>query len=244
MFKKVTRGTNETFFDLVKELDKVSGIERIRISSIEPNLLKDEIIEFVAKSRKIVHHFHIPLQSGCNAVLAKMQRRYNRELFKSRIDKIKSLMPDAFIGVDVIVGFPGETEDDFIDTYNFIKELPVSYLHVFTYSERPNTKAIEMPGKVEIVERKRRNNMLRILSEKKKNEFYRKMIGKQLNVLFEHDKKDGMMRGFASNYVRVKQIYDESLINNFSKVNILDVENNECITEVSINKFKTKSIAG
>ncbi|MBL1212717.1 MAG: tRNA (N(6)-L-threonylcarbamoyladenosine(37)-C(2))-methylthiotransferase MtaB [Ignavibacteriae bacterium] len=239
-------GTNSNYnlVCLISELLKVEGDYRLRISSIEPNLLTDEIIELTASNDKLCNHFHIPLQSGSSKILKLMQRRYTADDYADVIHKSVDKIYDLGIGVDVIVGFPGETENDFMDTYNFIKDLPISYLHVFTYSERPNTKAIEMGNSVDVVERKRRNNMLRILSEKKKNEFYRTMIGKDLTVLFEHDEKNGLMKGFASNYVRVKQSYDQQKVNKFLRVKILDVDHNECITEVSESKLSTKSIAG
>lgn len=202
-----------TFFDLVKELDKVQGIERFRISSIEPNLLRDEIIEFVAESNRFVPHFHIPLQSGSNAILKKMKRRYQSELYSDRVLKIKSLMPDCCIGVDVIVGFPGETEENFLETYNFLNNLDISYLHVFTYSERDNTEAILMENPVPMSERKRRNKMLRILSAKKLRAFYEKQKGKELSVIFEHENKNGFMYGFTQNYVKVKLPFDLDLCN-------------------------------
>lgn len=202
-----------TFFDLVKELDNIEGIERFRISSIEPNLLKDEIIEFVSSSKRFVPHFHVPLQSGSNDILKKMKRRYQRELYSDRVENIKKLMPDCCIGVDVIVGFPGETEEHFLETYNFLNGLDVSYLHVFTYSERDNTEAIEMPGVVPIAERKRRNKMLRILSAKKLRAFYEKQKGKEFTVIFEHENKEGFMYGFTQNYVKVKAPFDIDLCN-------------------------------
>jgi threonylcarbamoyladenosine tRNA methylthiotransferase MtaB len=202
-----------TFLDLVKELDEVEGIERIRFSSIEPNLLKDEVIEFVAKSKRFVPHFHIPLQSGNNEILGKMKRRYKRELYQDRVAKIKELMPHCCIGVDVIVGFPGETNEHFLDTYNFINSLDVSYLHVFTYSERDNTEAIALDGKVDMGERKRRNKMLRILSAKKLREFYEKHLNKEFTVLFEHENKNGIMHGFTENYIKIAYPFDEKLVN-------------------------------
>jgi threonylcarbamoyladenosine tRNA methylthiotransferase MtaB len=202
-----------TFLDLIKELDQVNGIERIRISSIEPNLLKDESIELVSKSKSFVPHFHIPLQSGSDELLKKMKRRYLTKLYNERVNKIREVMPHAAIGVDVIVGFPGETEELFMETYNFLNELPVSYLHVFTYSERENTEAAEMHGAVPIPERKRRNKMLRILSEKKKMAFYQTQLGQTLPVLWEHENKDGKMYGFTENYVRVQKDYDQSSVN-------------------------------
>ncbi|SDM33538.1 threonylcarbamoyladenosine tRNA methylthiotransferase MtaB [Daejeonella rubra] len=208
----------DKFFDLIQSLDKVEGIDRIRISSIEPNLLSNEIIEFVSQSNKFVPHFHIPLQSGCNKVLALMRRRYKRELYSERVATIKSLMPDCCIGVDVIVGFPGETHDDFLDTYNFLNELEVSYLHVFTYSERENTPAAEMKGAVPGSVRAERSKMLHILSEKKRRAFYETQIGKSTEVLFEADHKNGFMHGFSRNYVKVKAPYDPLLINEIKQI--------------------------
>ncbi|WP_262151609.1 tRNA (N(6)-L-threonylcarbamoyladenosine(37)-C(2))-methylthiotransferase MtaB [Chryseobacterium foetidum] len=202
-----------TFLDLIKELDQVDGIERIRISSIEPNLLKDESIELVSKSKSFVPHFHIPLQSGSDDLLKKMKRRYLTKLYNERVNKIREVMPHAAIGVDVIVGFPGETEELFMETYNFLNELPISYLHVFTYSERENTEAAEMDGAVPVPERKRRNKMLRILSEKKKMSFYQTQLGQTLPVLWEHENKDGKMYGFTENYVRVQKDFDSASVN-------------------------------
>lgn len=211
------------FFDLVKALDEVEGIDRFRISSIEPNLLSDEIIEFVATSKRFVPHFHIPLQSGSNKILALMRRRYKRELYSDRVAKIKSIMPDACIGVDVIVGFPGETREDFIDTYNFINDMDISYLHVFTYSERENTLAIEMEGSVPGSHRAERNKMLTILSEKKRRHFYEQQLGKDATVLFEADSKDGYMHGFTRNYVKVKAKYDPILVNELKDIRLVDI---------------------
>lgn len=209
-----------TFLDLIKELDEVEGIERIRISSIEPNLLKDESIDLVSKSKSFVPHFHIPLQSGSDDLLKKMKRRYLTKLYNERVNKIREVMPDAAIGVDVIVGFPGETEELFMETYNFLNELPISYLHVFTYSERENTEAAQMEGAVPIPERKRRNKMLRILSEKKKMAFYQTQLGKTLPVLWEHENKDGKMYGFTENYVRVQKDFDEASVNQIEFLNL------------------------
>ena len=209
-----------TFLDLVKELNKVEGIERIRISSIEPNLLKDETIELVAESQNFVPHFHIPLQSGSDEILKKMKRRYLTALYTNRVKKIREMLPDACIGVDVIVGFPGESEEKFLETYKFLSELPISYLHVFTYSERDNTEAVKMEGVVPISERKKRNKMLRILSEKKKMAFYQSQIGKTLPVLWEHEEKNGMMFGFTDNYVRVQKPYDPASINRVETVKL------------------------
>ncbi len=213
-----------TFLDLIMALDEVKGIERFRISSIEPNLLKDQIIDFVAKSKKFVPHFHIPLQSGSNVLLKLMKRRYHKELYADRINKIKTLMPDCCIGVDVIVGFPGETDELFLETYNYLNELDLSYLHVFTYSERDNTEAIDLPNQVSIVERKRRNKMLRILSAKKLRLFYEQQKGKILSVIFENENKKGFMYGFTQNYVKVKYPFDETLCNSILNVTILDFD--------------------
>ncbi|MEO1253607.1 MAG: tRNA (N(6)-L-threonylcarbamoyladenosine(37)-C(2))-methylthiotransferase MtaB [Bacteroidota bacterium] len=210
----------ETFIDLIKALDCVDGIDRFRISSIEPNLLSNEVIEFVAQSKKFVPHFHIPLQSGSDTILKKMNRRYLSDLYQSRVEKIKSLMPHCCIGVDVIVGFPGETEEEFLTTYNFLKELDISYLHVFTYSERPNTKAVEMEGAIDIKIRNERSKMLRSLSEKKRRYFYESQLGKTYDVLFEEDVANGMMQGFTENYVRVAAKYDPILINEIKTVKL------------------------
>ena len=209
-----------TFLDLISELDQVEGIERIRISSIEPNLLKDESIELVSKSKSFVPHFHIPLQSGSDDLLKKMKRRYLTKLYNDRVNKIREVMPDAAIGVDVIVGFPGETEERFMETYNFLNELPITYLHVFTYSERENTEAVGMEGVVPIPERKKRNKMLRILSEKKKMAFYQTQLGKTLPVLWEHENKDGKMYGFTENYVRVQKDFDQASVNQIEFLNL------------------------
>lgn len=210
----------ENFLGLIRELDQVSGIERFRISSIEPNLLKDDAIEFVAGSQRFVPHFHIPLQSGSNNILKAMRRRYQRELYAERVAKIKSLMPHCCIGVDVIVGFPGETEEEFLETYQFLNNLDISYLHVFTYSERDNTLAIEMENPVPMAVRKKRNKMLRILSAKKLRHFYEQHLGEQRTVLFEADNKEGFMHGFTDNYIKVKTPYDPSLINQLRTVTL------------------------
>ncbi|WP_188465828.1 tRNA (N(6)-L-threonylcarbamoyladenosine(37)-C(2))-methylthiotransferase MtaB [Marivirga lumbricoides] len=222
----------ERFIDLVKALDLVEGIERFRISSIEPNLLTNEIIEFVAQSKRFVPHFHIPLQSGSNKILRAMRRRYLRELYVDRVTKIKSLMPNCCIGVDVIVGFPGETEEDFLDTYHFLKDLPVSYLHVFTYSERANTTADEMEGVVPLKIRNKRSKMLRSLSEKMKRAFYEQNVGREEVVLFENDVKEGLMEGFTDNYVRVQAKYDPILVNELKKVKLTSI-NQEGLMEVA-----------
>ena len=216
----------DKFLDLVKALDQVEGIDRIRISSIEPNLLANEIIEFVAQSHRFVPHFHMPLQSGSNTILAKMRRRYKRELYAERVAKIKSLMPNACIGVDVIVGFPGETREEFIDTYNFLNELDISYLHVFTYSERENTIAAQMEGAVPGSQRSDRSKMLHILSEKKRRAFYEENIGAIGEVLFEGDVKDGYMHGFSKNYVKVRTPYDPLMVNEIVPVKFVSIADN------------------
>ena len=223
-----------TFLDLISELDKVEGIERIRISSIEPNLLKDESIELVAKSKSFVPHFHIPLQSGSDDLLKKMKRRYLTKLYSDRVSKIREVMPNAAIGVDVIVGFPGETEEKFLETYNFLNELPISYLHVFTYSERENTQAAEMDGIVAIPERKKRNKMLRILSEKKKMAFYQTQLGKTLPVLWEHENKNGMMFGFTENYVRVQKSFDQNSINQIEFLKLNKIESDGTVSVIAV----------
>ena len=218
------KNTGETFFDLIKELDKVEGIERIRISSIEPNLLTNEIIEFVAESKCFVPHFHIPLQSGSDKILKAMRRRYQRDLYGERVASIKKLMPDCCIGVDVITGFPSETEEDFLDTYRFINELDVSYLHVFTYSERNDTTAMRIREVVPHDERLKRTNMLRILSEKKRRYFYEQHLGKKMNVLFEIEHEEGMMKGFTPNYIKVKTDYDPLLMNEIIEVELSKID--------------------
>lgn len=219
--------SNENFLGLAQELDNIEGVDRFRISSIEPNLLSNEIIDFVSTSNKFVPHFHIPLQSGNDDLLALMRRRYDSALYKSRIERIKEVMPDACIGVDVIVGFPGETEERFMDTYNFLNELPISYLHVFTYSERPNTTAIRMKEDVVPVDvRKERNRMLTILSEKKKQAFYRSFQNQERPVLFEKENKDGMMFGFTDNYLRVSVKYEASQANTIRNVHLVGLSEN------------------
>ena len=218
-------------YSLLKQMLEVEGDYRIRISSIEPNLLTDEILELTANDARMCSHFHIPLQSGSSRILKLMQRRYTTDDYKNLIAKAHNKIAGLGVGVDVIVGFPGETEDDFLETYSFLRELPISYLHVFTYSERPNTKAISMPGQVEILERKRRGNMLRILSEKKKHEFYESMIGRELIALFEYENHDGFMKGFSSNYVRIKTLYNSEIINKFVPVKITEVDESICTAE-------------
>lgn len=216
----------EKFYDLVLALDKVTGIDRFRISSIEPNLLSDDIIAAVAASERFVPHFHIPLQSGSNAVLAAMRRRYKRELYADRVARIKELMPDCCIGVDVIVGFPGETNELFLETYEFLNQLPISYLHVFTYSERVNTHAVSMKGVVPAPVRAERSKMLHILSDKKRRAFYESQLGTERTVLLEHDLEAGMMHGFSENYVRVAMPYDPLLVNTLVSVKLDKIADN------------------
>ena len=221
---KINNTKAESFFNLIEKLDMVEGIERFRISSIEPNLLKNEIIDFVAQSKKFVPHFHIPLQSGSNKILKAMRRRYLRELYSDRVDRIKKLMPQCCIGVDVIVGFPGESEDDFIETYNFLNKLDVSYLHVFTYSERDNTDAKKLKDTVPIPIRKKRNKMLRILSAKKLRHFYEQHLGETRIVLIEGDNKGGFMHGFTDNYIKVKTPFNSLLINQLRQVSLKELD--------------------
>jgi threonylcarbamoyladenosine tRNA methylthiotransferase MtaB len=213
----------DKFFDLVKALDEVEGIERVRISSIEPNLLSNEIIDFVAQSKRFVPHFHIPLQSGSNKILGLMKRRYQRDLYTERVARIKAVMPNCCIGVDVIVGFPGETHEDFLDTYQFLNGLDISYLHVFTYSERDQTAAAEMGGVVAGSARADRSKMLHILSDKKRRAFYQSQIGSIGEVLFEDDQKNGFMHGFTKNYVKVKAKYDPVMVNEIRTVKLVSM---------------------
>jgi threonylcarbamoyladenosine tRNA methylthiotransferase MtaB len=213
-----------TFLDLVTELDKVKGIERLRISSIEPNLLKNETIELVSKSRAFVPHFHIPLQSGNNEILKLMKRRYMKELYVDRVKKIRELMPHACIGVDVIVGFPGETDTHFLETYNFLNELDISYLHVFTYSERDNTEATLMNGEISKNVRSKRSKMLRGLSAKKRRAFYESQMGFTRTVLFENENKEGYIHGFTENYVKVKTPWNPELVNTLQKVKLSKID--------------------
>ncbi|WP_340063881.1 tRNA (N(6)-L-threonylcarbamoyladenosine(37)-C(2))-methylthiotransferase MtaB [Ascidiimonas aurantiaca] len=213
-----------TFYELVRALDNVKGIERLRISSIEPNLLKNETIDFVASSRCFVPHFHIPLQSGSNAVLKRMRRRYLRELYEDRVTRIKKVMPHACIGVDVIVGFPGETDEHFLETYQFLNELDIAYLHVFTYSERDNTLAVEMDGVVPGQVRSKRSKMLRGLSVKKRRAFYESQLGSERTVLFEGENKKGYIHGFTDNYVKVKAPWNPDLVNTLHVVKLTDID--------------------
>jgi threonylcarbamoyladenosine tRNA methylthiotransferase MtaB len=213
-----------TFLELVQALDRVAGIERIRISSIEPNLLKHETIDFVAGSQRFVPHFHIPLQSGSDPLLKKMKRRYLTGLYKERVAKIKQVMPDACIGVDVIVGFPGETEDYFLDTFRFLEQLPISYLHVFTYSERPNTEAVLLQNPVPKHIRNKRSKVLRALSAKKRHQFYESQLGKEVSVLFENENKKGYIQGFSTNYVKVRAPWNPEWVNTTKKVRLSEID--------------------
>jgi len=239
-----TGKTNRTnLYQLLKRMMKVEGDFRIRISSIEPNLLTDEILRLTAVSDKMCKHFHIPLQSGSPTILKLMQRRYKVEDYSELILKAKKMIPALGIGVDVIVGFPGETQTEFLETYTFLNELPISYLHVFTYSERPDTKAITMEKCVNKSERKKRNHMLRILSAKKRHEFYKSMIGKKLDVLFETANMAGIIKGFSSNYVRVSNQFDESLINQITEVEISGVTEDNCTGKINSNPDNVELVA-
>ncbi|MCG2610510.1 tRNA (N(6)-L-threonylcarbamoyladenosine(37)-C(2))-methylthiotransferase MtaB [Flavobacterium sp. SM15] len=224
-----------TFFELVQALDEVEGIERLRISSIEPNLLKNETIDFVSQSRTFVPHFHIPLQSGSNDILKKMKRRYLRELYSERVTKIREAMPHACIGVDVIVGFPGETDEHFLETYNFLNELDISYLHVFTYSERDNTEAAEMEGVVPGNVRAKRSKMLRGLSVKKRRAFYESQIGTTRTVLFEGENKEGYIHGFTENYVKVKTPWNPELVNTLHEINLTRIDEDGMVRMEFVN---------
>lgn len=237
---QTARKHSENFTDLVNALDTNTSIERYRISSIEPNLLKDEIIEMVSRSEKFMPHFHIPLQSGSDKILSAMRRRYKRELYTSRVEKIKSLMPHACIGVDVIVGFPGETDAEFDETYKYLNSLDISYLHVFKYSERPNTHAIHLEDIVPEAKRKERSKMLRILSEKKKRAFYNKFVGTEHRVLIEAKVEEGMMYGFTENYIKLALEAEPSLQNSIQTVKINQV-NNQGIAEAELLAPKIES---
>ena len=219
------KSTGESFLDLIKVLDKVEGIERYRISSIEPNLITEEVIDFCVESKAFLPHFHIPLQAGTNKILRLMKRKYERELFAQRVNYINKVMPRAFIAADVIVGFPGETEEDFEDTKAFIEQLPLAALHVFTYSERPGTPAASMQGSVPISERHRRSEELQKISDRKKQEFYLNNKGCELNVLWESDEEDGMMFGWTDNYIRVGRKYDKLYVNTITKEKIEKLDN-------------------
>lgn len=218
------QGSNNDFFSLIKKLDKIEGIDRYRISSIEPNLLTNDIINFVSTSDKFMPHFHIPLQSGSNKILKAMRRKYLSELYKERVENIKLKMPSACIGVDVIVGFPGETEEDFLTTYNFLNEIDISYLHVFTYSERQNTTAIKLANTVPKSIRSERSKMLHILSEKKRRNFYAENLGNKYNALFESQNNDGYLNGFTENYIKVKIPYNKELENTIQEIKLSTID--------------------
>lgn len=230
---------NENLYHLITELDKIPFELRFRISSIEPNLLSDKIIDFVKYSDKFTPHFHIPLQSGSDKILKLMRRRYESNLYADRVAKIKTIMPHACIGADVIAGFPGETENDFLETYQFLKDLDVSYLHVFTYSEREKTTAVRMQEVVPVPERQRRNKMLQILSEKKKRKFYENNFGKSFTVLFESENNDGMMNGFTENYIKVKTNYDPMLSNTFKKITLNKIDADGIMIENAMPESNT-----
>lgn len=219
------QGSDENFYKLVKALDEVNGIDRYRISSIEPNLLSDEIIQYtLTDSKRFVPHFHIPLQSGSNRLLKAMRRKYLRELYVERVNHIKTLRPDCAIGVDVIVGFPGETDEEFMETVDFLKDLDVSYLHVFTYSERANTTAVKLGDAVPNQVRSQRSKQLHILSDKKKRSFYESQLGTKRTVLFEAEEEEGMMYGFTENYVKVKTPFDLELVNQLKTVELTEID--------------------
>ncbi|RRQ48205.1 tRNA (N(6)-L-threonylcarbamoyladenosine(37)-C(2))-methylthiotransferase MtaB [Maribacter algicola] len=224
-----------TFLDLVKALDTVDGIHRLRISSIEPNLLKNETIDFVAQSDRFVPHFHIPLQSGSDALLKLMKRRYLTNLYIDRVQKIKEIIPNCCIGVDVIVGFPGETDEHFLETYHFLNELDISYLHVFTYSERDNTEAANMDGVVPKKVRNKRSKMLRALSVKKRRAFYESQLGAELEVLFEGENKEGYIHGFTENYVKVKTPWNPNLVNTLHKIKLKEIAEDGLVTMEFVN---------
>jgi threonylcarbamoyladenosine tRNA methylthiotransferase MtaB len=215
----------ENFYDLVKALDKVEGIDRFRISSIEPNLLTKEIIQFtLVESERFAPHFHIPLQSGSDKLLQNMRRKYLNSLYAERVDSIKKLRPDCCVGVDVIVGFPGETDEDFLDTINFINTIDISYLHVFTYSERANTGAAKLGERVPMEKRKERSKILHQLSDKKKRYFYESQLNTERSVLWENEEENGIMYGFTENYIKVKTQFDSNLVNTFQKVVLKEVD--------------------
>jgi threonylcarbamoyladenosine tRNA methylthiotransferase MtaB len=232
------KNINSSLFDLVSQLIKIEGGFRIRISSVEPNLITEDLLKLISESEKVCNHLHIPLQSGSSKILKAMQRRYTPDDYKKLILQAKEIIPELSIGVDVIVGFPGETEEDFIQTHNFLRDIPISYLHVFTYSERPDTTAVNLPLPVDVSERKRRNNILRILSEKKIKLFYSEMIGTLQEVLFEHRNHDGQMQGFTSNYIKVKRDYDGLLTNKLTKIKLTEIDGNECSGEILSEKMQ------
>ena len=226
-----------TFLDLVIALDRVEGIHRLRISSIEPNLLKNETIDFVAQSNSFVPHFHIPLQSGSDAILKLMSRRYLTNLYVDRVKRIREVMPHACIGVDVIVGFPGETEEHFLETYNFLNELDISYLHVFTYSERDNTKATELTGVVPKKVRNKRSKMLRGLSVKKRRAFYEGQLGSTRTVLYEAENKEGYIHGFTENYVKVKTPWNPSLVNTLHEIKLMEIDDDGMVRGIEVGSM-------
>ena len=230
---------DNTFLELITELDKVDGIARIRISSIEPNLLSNEIIHFVANSNKFVPHFHIPLQSGSNNILRLMRRRYKRELYKERVGYIKSLMPNACIGADVIVGFPGESDELFLETYKFIQSLDLSYLHVFSYSERDNTKAVDLMNIVPKQIRSKRSKMLRTLSVKIRRDFYSRQLGTKKNILFESENKKGFIHGFSENYVRVKTPWRKNLVDSIVSYGLKEISEDGFVVAENLKKLVT-----
>lgn len=236
-------GTDENFYGLIRELEKIGGIERFRISSIEPNLLSNEIIDFVSSAKKFVPHFHIPLQSGSDEILEQMRRRYRSDLYRDRIARIRASMPDACIGVDVIVGFPGETDEHFETTYRFLQELDVDYLHVFSYSERPNTTAVRMDGAVPQEKRTERSKMLRILSTKKKRKFYRSQVGQTAEVLLEADQHEDQMHGFTRNYIKVSLPFEAELVNTIQQVELTGVNHDGLMDAELIKIEKPKTVA-
>jgi threonylcarbamoyladenosine tRNA methylthiotransferase MtaB len=231
----------ETFYDLLVQLHTIDAIDRYRISSIEPNLLEDRIIELVANSKKVMPHFHIPLQSGSNELLKSMRRKYQTDLYQQKVDYIKQLMPNAAIGVDVIVGYPGETDEAFLETYQFLNQLDVTYLHVFPYSERAQTTAVKLKGKVHQYKRNERVEQLRILSEKKQQAFYRANMGQKHVVLFEHEEKQGKMYGYTDNYIKVEVDYDPLLVNELVEVEITGI-NSEGFATAELDYSKTQAL--
>lgn len=218
-----------TFLDLIKNIEVISGLERVRISSIEPNLLSDEIIHFVSESKKFMPHFHIPLQSGSNKILKLMKRRYLKNLYEKRVEKIKTLIPDCCIGADIIVGFPSEDEKDFLETYTFLEKLDVSYLHVFPFSERDNTEAKALNDKNSTQTKNERSYLLRKLSDLKKNKFYKKNIFSNRKVLFESENKNGFVHGFTDNYIRVKTLWSSKLVDKVININLYDIDDDKII---------------
>ena len=237
------KSANNSFHDLLLRLVQVEGEFRLRVSSIEPNLLTDEIIELTASNEKMSKHFHIPLQSGSPEILKRMQRRYKVEDYRKLIDKLNSRIPGVGIGVDVIVGFPGETEEEFLQTYNFLRELEISYLHVFTYSERPDTKSMTMQNQINLAERRKRNKMLRILSVKKRHNFYEKMLGSEVEVLFESGVNGGFIKGFSSNYIRVVHPFEEKLINKLCRVQLIGIKDELCVGKILVIKNSVDLLA-